>query len=102
MLDWNLARVREVMAATGATETYEVPLWGTGFATCWARRSWATIPRPASDRWGRAHDVANLFVMDSSVFVTGGAVNPGATILALALRAAEHLADERRTQATPT
>ncbi len=35
--------------------------------------------------WGRSHDVKNLFIVDGSVFVTSGAVNPTATIQALAL-----------------
>jgi choline dehydrogenase-like flavoprotein len=39
----------------------------------------------------RTHDLANLSVVSSSVFVTGGAVNPTLTIAALALRAADHL-----------
>jgi len=39
----------------------------------------------------RAHDVKNLFVVGSSVFVTGAAVNPSLTIAALAIRAANHI-----------
>ena len=39
--------------------------------------------------WCRTHDVPNLFIADSSVFVTGGAVNPALTISALALRTSE-------------
>jgi choline dehydrogenase-like flavoprotein len=46
------------------------------------------------DRWGRAHDVRNLFVVDGSVFVTGAAVNPTTTIQALALRTAEWLGQQ--------
>ena len=41
--------------------------------------------------WGRAHDVPNLFIVDGSLMVTGGAVNPTASITALALRTAEHI-----------
>ncbi|BBY46645.1 hypothetical protein MARA_00750 (plasmid) [Mycolicibacterium arabiense] len=41
----------------------------------------------------------NLFIADGSVMVTGGAVNPTATITALALRSAEHLADTARSMA---
>ena len=38
---------------------------------------------------GRSHDVPNLYVVDGSVFVTGGAVNPTSTIQALALHVAD-------------
>jgi choline dehydrogenase-like flavoprotein len=39
----------------------------------------------------RAHDLDNLWIAGSSVFVTGGAMNPTLTIAALSLRAADHL-----------
>ncbi len=39
----------------------------------------------------RTHDLANLWIPSSSVFVTGGALNPTLTIAALALRAADDL-----------
>ena len=35
--------------------------------------------------WGRSHDVKNLFIVEGSIFVTSGAVNPTSTIRALAL-----------------
>jgi len=46
------------------------------------------------DRWGRTHDVPNLFISDGSVFTTGAAANPTLTIVALAIRQAEYIADE--------
>jgi len=46
------------------------------------------------DRWGRTHDVPNLFVSDGSVMTTGAAANPTLTIVALAMRQAEYLAAE--------
>ena len=39
----------------------------------------------------RVHSVSNLYVASSSVFPTGGANNPTLTIVALALRLADHL-----------
>ena len=51
--------------------------------------------RSVVDRNGQAHDVDNLYVVDGSVFVTGGAVNPTPTIQAIALRIADHIRTER-------
>jgi choline dehydrogenase-like flavoprotein len=39
----------------------------------------------------RVHGIANLFVAGSSVFPTGGYVNPTLTLVALSLRLADHL-----------
>ena len=39
----------------------------------------------------RVHGVNNLFIAGSSVFPTGGNANPTATILALAVRLADHI-----------
>lgn len=46
------------------------------------------------DRWGRCHDVSNLFISDGSVMTTGAAANPTLTIVALAIRQAEYIAGE--------
>jgi len=43
------------------------------------------------DADGRLHSVPNLYVAGSSTFTTGGFANPTFTIVALALRQAEHL-----------
>jgi len=48
------------------------------------------------NRWGQAHDVGNLFISDGSQFTSGAAANPTLTIVALAIRQAEHLAQELR------
>lgn len=44
------------------------------------------------NRYGQTHDIANLFVSDGSQFTTGAAENPTLTIVALALRQADHIA----------
>lgn len=46
------------------------------------------------DAQSQLHGVANLFVAGSSVFPTSGAVNPTLTIVALALRLADHLKEK--------
>ena len=43
------------------------------------------------DPYCKAHDLANLFVVDSSFFPSSGAMNPALTIAAQALRVADHL-----------
>jgi choline dehydrogenase-like flavoprotein len=48
------------------------------------------------DAWCRAHDVPNLFVADGGPFVSNADKNPTWTILALAWRTAEHIAEERK------
>jgi choline dehydrogenase-like flavoprotein len=39
----------------------------------------------------KAHEVSNLYVVDASFFPSSGAVNPGLTIMANALRVGDHL-----------
>jgi choline dehydrogenase-like flavoprotein len=43
------------------------------------------------DPFCRTHDVDNLFVVDASFFPSSAAVNPGLTIVAQALRTADHI-----------
>jgi choline dehydrogenase-like flavoprotein len=43
--------------------------------------------------YGEAHDVPGLFIADGSVLPSSGAENPTLTIVALAIRQAEHVAD---------
>ena len=40
--------------------------------------------RSVVNEWGRAHNVKNLFIVDGSIWVTSGGVNPISTIQALA------------------
>jgi choline dehydrogenase-like flavoprotein len=41
----------------------------------------------------KAHELDNLYVVDASYFVSIGAVNPGLTVMANAVRVGEHLAE---------
>ena len=53
------------------------------------------------DKWNRTHDVPNLYVADGSCFVTSSGVNPTSTIVAIALRAADHMVETRFEQQVP-
>lgn len=46
-----------------------------------------------TNRWGQVHDIANLFVSDGSIFSSSAAANPTLTIVALAIRQADHIAE---------
>ncbi|KAF0675170.1 GMC family oxidoreductase [Profundibacterium mesophilum] len=79
--------------AVGATRTLPTPPYPSTHNLGTNRMS-----QNASDgvvnRNGRAHDVENLFVSDGSQFTTGAAENPTLTIVALAIRQADHIAQE--------
>src|SRR5204862_225943 len=47
--------------------------------------------RSVVNEWGRCHDVKNLFIVDGSIWVTSGGVNPTSTIQALALYIADNI-----------
>ena len=53
------------------------------------------------NRWGQAHDIANLFISDGSQFTTSAAANPTLTIVALAIRQADYLAEAMRGNEIP-
>jgi choline dehydrogenase-like flavoprotein len=48
------------------------------------------------NKHGQTHDTKNLFVSDGSQFTTGGAENPTLTIVSLAIRQAEFIADQMK------
>ncbi len=56
--------------------------------------------RGVTDGWGRVHGVHNLHIAGSSLFPTGGWANPTLTLLALALRTTDRVADEIQSAAS--
>ncbi len=79
--------------AVGATRTFPTPPYPSTHNLGTNRMS--QNPRDGVvDKWGRTHDIGNLYVSDGSVFTTGAAENPTLTIVALAIRQADHLASE--------
>ena len=96
-LKFSLDRLVEMHEAAGAVHIAKTLLWTEQPGHLLGTARMGNDPKTSVvDRWGRSHDVPNLFVVDGSVMVTSGAVNPTASITALALRAAEHIADTSR------
>ncbi len=104
---WYAARLPDIADACDASEKWLMQLPGTtrideqtamkGSAhvhgTC---RMGSDPSRSVLDRWCRAHDVANLWVVDGSGFPSSGGYNPTLTILANAYRVADHFVTEAR------
>ena len=92
MLAHAVDRAKEVLAAAGAVETFAEPLMrGAGWHLMGTARMGEDPKTSVVNPWGRAHDVKNLFIVDGSVFVTAGGVNPTSTIQALALYVADSI-----------
>ena len=90
MLQHGLDRGSEVMTAAGATDIYtEGPIRLAGWHLLGTARMGTDPQRSVVNEWGRCHDVRNLFIVDGSVFVTSGGVNPTSTIQAVALYIAD-------------
>lgn len=78
--------------AVGSTSAHRTPPYPSTHNLGTSRMS-AKPEDGVTNAFGRAHDVPNLFVSDGSVFTTGGAANPTLTIVALAMRQADHIVD---------
>ena len=79
--------------AVGATRTYPTPPYPSTHNLGTNRMS-EKARDGVVNKWGQTHDVSNLFVSDGSVFTTGAAENPTLTIVALAIRQADYIADQ--------
>jgi len=92
MLDFGIARASEVLEAAGAQRIVsESPLSLAGWHLMGTARMGTDPARSVVNEWGRSHDVRNLFIIDGSVFVTSGGVNPCNTIQAWALYVADQM-----------
>jgi choline dehydrogenase-like flavoprotein len=92
MMEHGIARATEVLEAAGAKNhhTSRTLLNSPGhlLGTC---RMGDDPDRSVVNAWGRSHDVKNLFIVDGSIWVTSGGVNPTSTIQALALYIADQM-----------
>ncbi len=92
MMEHGIARASEILTAAGATNLYtsRTILNSPGHLLGTARMG-NDPERSVVNAWGRCHDVKNLFIVDGSIWVTSGGVNPTSTIQALALYIADSI-----------
>ena len=87
MLTHGIEKSKHVFATAGAQITSSfAPVRNTGWHIMGTARMGCNPKKSVVNEFGQGHDVKNLFVVDSSVFVTSGAVNPVATAQAITLR----------------
>ena len=79
--------------AVGATRTIHTPPYPSTHNLGTNRMS-ENARDGVVNKHGQAHDVKNLFVSDGSQFTTGAACNPTLTIVSLAIRQADFIADQ--------
>ena len=87
-----------VYEAVGALKTHRVPPYPSthNMGTCRMSHKEAD---GVCNKYGQSHEVPNLFISDGSQFTTSAAENPTLTIVSLAIRQAEYIADALRTHA---
>ncbi len=86
-----------IYEAVGAVRTFHVPPYPSTHNLGTNRMS-ANSRDGVVNRWGQTHDIRNLFVSDGSQFTTGAAENPTLTIVSMAIRQAEFIADQMNKQ----
>jgi choline dehydrogenase-like flavoprotein len=82
-----------VYAAVGANRLIETPPYPSTHNLGTNRMS-EKAKDGVVNKHGQAHDIKNLFISDGSQFTTGAAENPTLTIVTLAIRQAEYIADQ--------
>ncbi len=92
MLDFAIERGKQILDTAGARLLHVTrPVVFAGWHLLGTARMGDDPERSVVNAWGRSHDVKNLFIIDGSIFVTSGGVNPTSTIQALALYIADSI-----------
>ena len=71
----------------------EAPISVMGYA-CGTTRMGSNPATSVVDLQGRSHEIQNLYIIDASIFPSCPSIGPGLTVIANALRVAEHLEAE--------
>jgi choline dehydrogenase-like flavoprotein len=90
------ATAAEMLEATGAKEIKlqtKVEMPGMAIHELGTARMGTDPKKSVLNPFNQAHDVKNLFVMDGASFVSSACQNPTLTMMAITVRACEHLVD---------
>jgi len=88
-----IAAAHKIFHSLGAERIFTYPLKSATHNMGACRMS-ARPQDGVCDTWGRSHDIPNLLISDGSAFSSSSSANPTLTIVALAIRQAEHIAKE--------
>ncbi|MBV9405679.1 MAG: GMC family oxidoreductase [Acidobacteriaceae bacterium] len=88
LIAFGVETVKNVMRAAGAEEVVQEARYAHLVGAC---RMGSSPETSVVDKYGRTHEVTNLFVCDGSILPTQGSANPGLTIQSLAARTADYL-----------
>jgi len=93
MRTYAFKRGSAIYDAVGAVKTIQSPPYPSthNLGTC---RQSDKQGDGVCNKWGQTHDIKNLFISDGSQFTTSAAENPTLTIVSLAIRQADYIADQ--------
>ncbi|MBU3019892.1 GMC family oxidoreductase [Paraglaciecola agarilytica] len=88
-----LATMEKIYKAVGAEQIVNLPQYPASHNMGTNRMS-EKARDGVVNRWGQSHDIDNLFISDGSQFTSSGSPNPTLTIVALAIRQADYIAEQ--------
>lgn len=71
----------------------DLSVFGKNIHECGTARMGTDLKRSVLNAWNQVHDVKNVLVTDGAAFVTQGCYEPTLTIMAISVRAADHIID---------
>ncbi len=94
MLSHGISKAKELMKKAGAKSIISFgPVRHTGWHLMGTTKMGKSKKNSVVNEFGQTHDIKNLVIVDSSVFVTSGGVNPMSTLQAIALRITNEIKD---------
>tara|TARA_B100000787_G_C16150143_1_gene276169 strand:- start:146 stop:1213 length:1068 start_codon:yes stop_codon:yes gene_type:complete len=92
MMRHGLNNAKKILVKSGAKFLYGYgPVKNTGWHIMGTTKMGTNPKKSVVNQFGQCHDVKNLFVVDSSIFVTSSGVNCMSTIQALTLKITENI-----------